>query len=204
VRGRPVLITAWHVVEQALQHKLQVVNFAGKGVALGGLEVVKSREQDVAAILLPEQWLQENDLHKFKGVELGKPGDEWLRTGVYVAIGYPASKNNLNKEYGKVDRYCHSISMPPSSKMPKTTIPNPLVLEYDHTEVIDSNVQKMGPQVSLHGMSGGPCMEVVNRRMEDGSLRYSMAPVGVLTEWHKKERLVVASRLAEVFPELYG
>ena len=94
----------------------------------------------------------------------GSVGEEWRRTGIPVAVGYPASKNDLDQRYNKVDRYCHSISLSKSATAkPSTRIPNPLALAYDHKAVFDSNAKKMGPQVALQGMSGGPCLELIRK-----------------------------------------
>lgn len=198
---RKFLVTALHVVTDANKSKLQVANINGKGVDLGGLPFHVMESHDVAVAELREEWIQSKGITSIKAAPVGRNLFGWRRTGIYVAIGYPGTKNRLDMRYGKVDRYCHSISLKALNPCSiNTPIQDALCFSYDHKKVINSAGEQLGPQPDLYGMSGGPCLELLSS--EGPHPTYSFDPVGVLTEWHQKERAIVAAPLSAFFSRL--
>ena len=70
-------------------------------------------------------------------------------------------------------------------------------MSYDAKTVINSSGEKLGPQPELYGMSGGPCLELL--RSTEMKSQYSLDPIGVLTEWHKKYRTIIVAPLSAYF-----
>lgn len=196
--NRMFLVTALHVVTDANKSKLQVANINGKGVDLGGLPFHVLESHDVAVAELREEWIQSQGITSIKAAPIGRDLSNWRRTGIYVAIGYPGTKNRLDMRYKKVDRHCYSISLTPLDRGAiNTPIQDALFFSYDHKNVINNAGVKLGQQPDLYGMSGGPCLELLLSSASAPS--YSFCPVGVLTEWHEKERAIVAAPLSAYF-----
>lgn len=200
INGQVVLVTALHVLQRIIGSRVHVANICGEAVDFGGLPCRKSSAQDIAVIPLPDAWRQANALESINALTFDASAEGWEKTELYVAMGYPSTRNKLDHRYGKYDRYCHSISLARSAQIPlKTQIPNPLVLDYDYKTAFDSNVKKMGMQPDLHGMSGGPCLQILRKMSADGIVHYKLSPIGVLTEWHQQDNAIIASQLAEIF-----
>jgi len=195
---RMFLVTALHVITDANKSKLQIANINGKGVDLGGLPFRVIKSHDVAVAELSDEWIHSKGIESIKAAPIRRDLSGWRKTGIYAAIGYPGTKNRLDMRYGKVDRYCHSISLKALEGCSITTqIQDALLFSYDHKNVINSAGEPLGPQPDLFGMSGGPCLELL---LSNGTHpTYSFHPVGVLTEWHRKERAIVAAPLGAYF-----
>ena len=192
------LVTALHVVTEANKSKLQVANINGKGVDIGGLPFRVMKNHDVAVVELSDEWFQSKEIKSVKTAPLGRDLSAWTKTGLYFAIGYPGTKNRLDMRYGKIDRYCQSISVTALDAYSfKTPIQDAMCFSYDHKKVFDSTGKLLGPQPDLNGMSGGPCLELLSSMSLPK--KHSFHPVGVLTEWHKKERVIVAAPLRADF-----
>lgn len=192
------LVTALHVMQDAKSCVHQVGNFAGKAAHLGGLRFRTSPDHDVAVAHLSNEWLQRAGLERLKALPATKSG-EWHETEVHLLWGYPGTKNRLDQRFGLVDRQMLSISteFSPTSSV-KTGIMDALCISYDHKNVIDSAGEKLGPQPALQGMSGGPLIHVLKRRVSPLEEQFSLRCDGVLCEWHKRDRIVVASQMAAV------
>ena len=192
------LVTALHVVQDAKRCVHQVGNFAGKAAHLGGLRFRTSPDHDVAVAHLSNEWLQRAGLERLKALPATKSG-EWQETEVHLLWGYPGTKNRLDQRFGRVDRQMLSISteFSPTSSV-KTSILEALYIPYDHKNVINSAQKKLGTQPALQGMSGGPLIHVLKRRLSPLEEQFSVRCDGVLCEWHKGKRIVVASPMAAV------
>ena len=159
----------------------------------------KSEEFDIAFCDLSEQWLQKNEISKIKSAQAQRELEGWERTGIYLAVGYPSTKNVLSFKYRNLNRKCLSISLSKAKDLKvSTSIKEPLIFLYDQKQVFDSTGTKLGPQPKLQGMSGGPCFELLRRNGED--LTFSLDAVGVLVEWHKTKRAIVASPITAILP----
>lgn len=192
------LVTALHVVQDSNRFTHQVGNFAGKAAHLGGLRFRTSPTQDVAIAHLSHEWLRNAGLERLKALQ-AKQSDEWQETGVHLLWGYPGTKNRLAQRFGRVDRNMLSITAgrSPASTV-KTGIADPICISYDHKNVWNSAQEKLGQQPALQGMSGGPLIHVLKRRNSPSGNQFNVRCDGVLCEWHKRERIVVASPMAAV------
>lgn len=192
------LVTALHVITDANKSNLQVANINGKGVDIGGLRFHVLETHDLAVAELEPEWFHEKGVTKIKAARLRNDLSGWQRTGIFVAIGYPETKNRLDMRYEKLDRYCLSITVSiQKHSTVSTSIQDAIHLSYDPKTVINSYGEKLGPQPDLYGMSGGPCLELL--RSTDTKPTYSLDPIGVLTEWHKKDRTIIAAPLSACF-----
>lgn len=193
------LVTALHVVKDANEFQVQVTNINGTAIDIGGLKFQAHDKHDIAVTELKPEWFDKKEVEKVKAAPVGRDLSKWERTGIFIAMGYPATKNELDVRYGKVDRYCHSISLGllKNCKI-KTEVEDAIFLSYDHKNIIHSSGKKQSSQPDLYGMSGGPCLELLSR-YEDFETKFSLEPVGVLVEWHKKSRVIVVAPLFAAF-----
>jgi hypothetical protein len=195
------LVTALHVLNIGIKSNLLIANIGGKAVYLEGLQFNFNKELDIAAALITDEWLSRNDLKSIKAASILKSDLGWKRTGLYVAMGYPSSRNELDARYRRLDRYCHSITLGQLKEGgPPTKIPSALLLHYDHKCIVDSHEVQLGTQVGLQGMSGGPCLELLQNVDQNTEQELTFDAIGVLSEWHSTSRAIVASRLSEFFP----
>jgi hypothetical protein len=76
----------------------------------------------------------------------------------------------------------------------RTTIPNPITVCFDHKKY------KGKTPPALQGLSGGPLYQVTKRDINKNgeNVRLGINPVGVLCEWHKREKTVVAVKMSVV------
>jgi hypothetical protein len=192
------LVTALHVVQDTNCFGHQVGNFAGKAAHLGGLKFRTSPDHDVAVAHLSKVWLQCAGLERLKALPATKR-DDWQGTEVHLFWGYPGTKNRLDQRYGQVNRQMLSISTGRSfTSSVKTPIVDALHISYDHKNVINSALEKLGTQPALQGMSGGPLIHVLKRRLSPQEEQFSVRCEGVLCEWYKGQRIVVASPISVV------
>lgn len=201
-KGAHFLVTALHVLHHAKESDL-IANICEKSVFLAGMTFHKSEEFDIAFCELSEQWLQRNEIPKIKSAQAQRELEGWQKTGIYIAVGYPSTKNILNPKRGNLNRNCLSISLSKAKNLTvSTAIKEPLIFSYDHKQVFDSIGNKLGPQPKLQGMSGGPCFELIIKNGED--LTFSLDAVGILVEWHKIARAIVASPITAILPRPNG
>lgn len=197
-RGALYLVTALHVVQNANLFAHQVGVFAGKAAHLGGLTFSKSPAHDVVVAHLSNEWLQGAGLERLKALPAAH-SDEWQESGVHLLWGYPETKNRLDQRFGRVNRQMLSITTEHLlTSSVKTKIKDAICISYNHKNVVNSAQEKLGPQPALQGMSGGPLIHVLTRRVSLSEVRFNVRCDGVLCEWHKTARAVVASPLAAV------
>lgn len=195
-----LLITAAHVAKTIQESNIITINIKGCAVNLTGLPIIKNALQDIALIPLSPKWMEQNKLKTIKSVAINAPNTDWKRTGIYIAMGYPSSRNMLDSRYKKFNRYCHSISLAEINSCDlNTSIQNPLLLQYDHENIFNNKGEKLGAQIDLHGMSGGPCMEILKWKNLDGTIKYTLDPTAVLAEWHKNKKIIIASKIKDFF-----
>lgn len=192
------LVTALHVVQDANQYSHQIGVFAGKAVHLGGLDFRTSAAHDVAVAHLSDEWLQKKELNRLKTLPAAST-NQWQETGLRLLWGYPGTMNRLDVRFGRTDRKMLAITTDLSPTRPvKTKIKDAIQISYDHKNVINSDLKKLGAQPALQGMSGGPLIHVMVSPVPSSSMRFSLRCDGVLCEWHKSSRVVVASPLDAV------
>lgn len=197
---RLYLVTALHVLHD-IQKKFGpyvVANISGKGVSLAGVAFEISNHYDVAVAHLSDEWLAAAGLESgtLKAFPM-RTNLNWSPTGLFLLLGYPATKNLIKGLYGKTNRHLYSISTSQvDGKSVSTQVENPLIFDYDHENVVNSEQKKLGPQPNLRGMSGGPALQLLADPAD--SRRFSVSCEGVLSEWPWRDRAVVASSMANV------
>ncbi len=114
-------------------------------------------------------------------------------------MGYPGTKNRLDARRGKVDRSLYSITVLRSARADiETEVVNPIFLDYDHKVVLSDRGERLGNQPDLQGMSGGPLFQVTTTTGSLGEVRFGVVCVGVLSEWKRAERIIVATPIEAV------
>jgi hypothetical protein len=191
--SRLFLVTAAHVIAAVQKARVAVANIQGKAVFLNGMKFSFISDYDIAAVELTEPWMLRHGCERLKAIPAPGSEQSWRRTGAFVLAGYPASKNRLDLRYGKTNRSMRAITVEAAANVASTKIADGRAYVYDHENVIDSELRALGPQAGLHGMSGGPCMELIATSTEDARYRFGFACTGVLCEWHKDRRLVVTT-----------
>lgn len=195
--GKFYLVTARHVVETLKnQYEHQVVNIFGKGLHLGGRGFKTDESFDIAITDLSYSELKSLGFEKIQSFPL-MTDSSWMPTGVFVVMGYPASKNILNVKYGKIDRKLHSftVGLCTTANVP-TNIVNAIVFDYDRNGMLYSN-QSLAAPPALRGMSGGPALQVVVNN-NGTTPRVGLSLYGVLCEWHEKRCAIVAAPSAAI------
>ncbi|UHQ19021.1 serine protease [Lysobacter sp. KIS68-7] len=177
-------ITADHVVDDFSKFKVAVANIAGRSFDLSLLRFSRNESRDCAVATLPHQLLAPTD---FKHYELDWDWSNWTSTGVFVAIGYPSTRNELKPGFGKADRNEVRVFATPSNERPrKTKLIDYFALSYDPENIKRSDGSPV-ELPDLHGMSGGPCLEI----MRSPTAEYSFKFAGVVSEFHPAEKALL-------------
>jgi hypothetical protein len=192
--GAPYLVTAKHAMEEVFQHKQFMVKLLGKPLLLSGLYFVSDEESDISISLLPFDWLTSQGIEKIYAPSCIRPPSTYERAGAYVVIGFPASKNSIDTRWCvEKTTTCFWLALDSNEdKTPRDGFRRPLALGYEH------RIRGESEPPSLKGMSGCPVLEVFHRRIDDSQTAISLYPRGVLCEWHKREKVIVAERIESV------
>jgi len=75
----------------------------------------------------------------------------------------------------------------------KTDIQDRAVFTYNPKRMVDSYFNRISNPPNLHGMSGGPALEVRAMLMSEDEIKLHVRLAGVLVEWHQKQKVVVAA-----------
>lgn len=103
------LVTAYHVLEEHY-NKLLVIVVEGKSICLSKMPFLISKENDLAVSHLRKDWMAGNGLVKVKAIPLENKKEDYLSKGRYFLIGFPGTKNTLNKRVGKNIKNIYGIS----------------------------------------------------------------------------------------------
>jgi len=193
--GNYYLVTASHVLDCAFRYKQVVANICGRPIHLHGLYFASDTEFDVSVSLLPKSWLNSygiDEIYAPTTIQLTSPYES---TGLYVIFGFPASMNKIDPRWSsKAPSPAWFSTLSKASNIARTTIPSALHLTYSPKDFRGGG---RNPP-ALQGMSGGPVWEILTRRMSDSTIGLSLYPQGVLCEWHKKEKAIIASTIHSV------
>ena len=192
---RRYLVTAKHVVDEIQRAGLVGINVAGKGAVADNLIFKVSKRHDLAIAQITNYWIRNNKLSKVVCIPLVRE-ESWSRTEVFLLAGYPASRNRLQPAYDKTDLRYFCISALPHSKEISSSIVDSISFGYDEKKIVNSALINPGGKPPLHGMSGGPALRVI---VNPKSRRISVEVAGVLCEWKKGERAIVAAPVSAIF-----
>jgi hypothetical protein len=188
------LVTALHVVRDAARHGQFVIVVDGKGIVLSKVPFVFDEINDLAVAPM-DQLLREHEFVSVAAIDISPPPDQSSPLGFTVLLGYPASKNQFHLRFGAVDRYLLSLTVEravPDASV-ETTLADPVLFGYHSSGLLDSQFKRTGQAPGLHGMSGGPALELRATRVSVEEYRFSSRLSGVLVEWHRTRRIVVAA-----------
>jgi hypothetical protein len=187
------LVTALHVVEQVMLADACVVNICGTGVILEHIAFFPDEDNDLAFAPL-DGILMRHGVTRIVAIELDAQEDGSEEVGYHLLMGYPASKNKLDLKFNEIERRLHSLtakSVSPPQRL-VTTIKEPRFFGYDPKSQVDSQIRPVQPP-GLHGMSGGPALELRASRHIGNEYRFHIRLSGVLVEWRQQEKVVVAA-----------
>lgn len=187
------LVTAMHVVEDALGCSACAINICGVGVGLKDIFFYRDKENDLAVADLDE-FLVNNGFDSIPSIDLDNEHTSFKPLGFYLLMGYPGTKNKLEPRWGKINRNLYSITTEKlgSNIGINTDIGVPILFEYDPKNQIDSNLKSAGRPPELYGMSGGPALELHAKYISEDELRFYVRLTGILVEWHKRKKIIVA------------
>ncbi|MEZ7493373.1 trypsin-like peptidase domain-containing protein [Pseudoalteromonas distincta] len=193
--GSHYLVTALHVINDALSHDTVVLNIKGKGIVLENLKFFIDSDNDIAAAPIDE-FLMRNGINSVQAVELDNEKTSFKPSGFHLLMGYPGSKNKLDTKWDKVDRKLYSFTAKICSAAPNvnTEISDHVLFDFDPKDQVDSNFKSVGKPPHLYGMSGGPAFEIHQKRVSEGELKFYVRLTGVLVEWHQNKKVVIAAK----------
>jgi hypothetical protein len=193
--GKHYLVSALHVINDALAHGTVVLNIKGKGIVLENLEFFIDSDNDIAAAPIDE-FLIRNGINSVPAVELDNEKSSFEPLGFHLLMGYPGTKNKLDTKWNKVDRKLYSITAEICSAEPEvnTEISDHVLFNFDPKNQVDSNLKPAGKPPQLYGMSGGPAFEIHAKRVSEDELKFYVRLVGVLVEWHQNKKVVIAAK----------
>jgi len=196
--GRYFLVTALHVAEDARRFSFHFANMNGAGIDIGGLSFVVSEPHDLAIAELTHDWLNAHEIKCLKAVPIAEKDKTWIKPNLFLLLGYPGSKNKLSIAFGKLDRHILSITAElKEANFAKTKVVDATQFDYDHKTTINSQLINLGGKPALQGMSGGPALQIVYKKSM-GTIHLSVQLAGVLSEWRKANRSVVATSAQSV------
>ncbi|WP_065260084.1 serine protease family protein [Pseudomonas bananamidigenes] len=195
-RGHYFLVSAAHVFDDQNPLRKFGVNVNGKGALLNGIPIVRCKIDDIAVALLPEAWFSYAKIERLKAVPLDDSVTHYSPIGIWVAIGYPASKNGLNPRLNKTQIVTHGTSFTDRIERPsaKSHISNPVGFRFDKKRVINTKMEPANPPC-FSGTSGGPVFEVLAAVDNHGSFRWKCHLEGVFLGWHNREKEAHAARV---------
>ena len=189
VENRIYFVTADHVVAEFGNYGACVANISGKSFDIGLLSFCRDGHRDFSSAKVPDEELAKLDLNTIKYCDLDRDWSGWRQTGVYVVMGYPASKNELKPKFGRADRNGLNIFCVASSATPRTMLPDYLALAYDPKRLRTSQGDTFNSP-KLNGISGGPCFEIMSSQSELEVI-YSFKMVGLVSEFHPGETAIL-------------
>jgi hypothetical protein len=194
VDGHSYLVTAKHAMEEALKHKQIMVKLFGRSMLLSGMYFAPADECDISISLLPLDWLNSHGVELIYAPSLVQLPSTYESTGTYVVVGFPASRNSIDPrwDFDKTTTCLWLALNADEDETPRQGFCRPLTLDYE------ARVRGKSEPPSLKGMSGCPVLEVLHRRLDDSQTGISLYPRGVLCEWHKREKVIIAERIESV------
>lgn len=194
------LVTVLHVLVGIKDGEALLANIGGKAVLLNGLSFVTSAEDDLAVAFLDPSWVEKQKLERVFSLPLDAPAPSWKRFDIFVLLGYPGSRNKLNKNTNDVDRRLFSYSSSQRIENPQasTHIRNPVAFHFDKKAVTDTDENKINVG-AFNGNSGGPVLEVRARNDGYGTIKLSTSLAGVFVGWdkHHKELLCIRPEIVK-------
>ncbi len=193
--GRRYLVTALHVVEDVAHYGTCAIRINEKAILLEKVKFSINKDNDLAFALI-DDLLNRNNVNDAVFIDLDFSADpDTVKTDHHLLLGYPETKNRIAPKWNKTDILLLSITANPANPdlKIKTPILKRILFKYDTKKLINSDLTIANQPPKLQGMSGGPSLEMRVARFAKDKLEVSILVSGVLVEWHKNEKIVVAA-----------
>lgn len=202
-KGEHFLVTAKHVLDDALKHGTCAININDHVLLLQNMYFFTDPHNDIAFTPI-EATLFTNKIETVPAIDLTKEGEISKSLGYHLLMGYPASKNILEPRWNKVNRMLYSFTAEVNAAKRSLikNISDPVVFDFDPHKQLDSSLKPTGQPPHLKGMSGGPALEIRVSGTQEEGYRFCVTLSGVLVEWHEKKRVVVAASTASLMKSL--
>lgn len=193
-RNHILLVSAFHVLKILEHCKAQrFVKINDQFILLTNIHFIYDEGNDIAFIQINKFT---NFQEKLSKVSLINMDDEstTISLGVHMILGYPSSKNKQYLKVRKFNTYCLCISgnQITYDSPPKTYVQDPIYIEFNKKEQINSQMKKISNVPNLSGMSGGPVFELC-QKIKKHHLQYSIILRGIFVEQTKSPQSLVAS-----------
>lgn len=189
--GNCYLVTALHVFDESKKYDVTCLNINGKSAAFASLHGRMDFKNDLVIFSLSPEWLMNNHIETQYVFNLNAPNNCYTGFNCFMLLGFPGAQNKI---YGKVpeaprDHRILCITAEKTEDVISTSeIESHITFKFKAKETLNSELRPYGLTPDLHGMSGGPAIEVVIT--PDKNLDIQL--VGVLASWHKSEQRIVA------------
>lgn len=202
------LVTALHVLEDALKNEAVVIKVNNNDVLFEKLLFCPDKENDIAVANI-DDLLARNDIKSIIPINLSEDFSSYMSTNTYLLMGYPSSKNKLKPLYNKFDKMIYSFTVPLLDEVPTeiSTISDPIHFTFTHQDFLSSELEYKVQAPNPYGMSGGPAFELMYRKQGETTIHHHVKLVGILVEWHKNKQTIIAassSSLLKVLKKLEG
>lgn len=189
------LITADHVIAASQSYKFRVLHLQGRALDTAHMDFRGSRSCDIAVQEMNASTSPSLIGGVYKHIPVSEDCPGWVPTGIFSLLGYPSTQNVLKARFGSTNRRVFNVIATRTAQPSKRTqIENAFALEYSPRSATDGSGAKTNPP-DLHGMSGGPCIEIMSKQTSDGlSLRAKLK--GVITEFHAQDRQIIVSPIS--------
>lgn len=189
-------VTARHVLDVAFQYKEIRTQLFGEVADLHGLYFISCPISDISVTSLPDYWLTAHHMRFLYAPSTSDLPSEYEDTEEYVMAGFPASANKVDVRWPPKVVGAKMLVMPArlnDSHEVRSNIPDPIEIYYDHKR------REANTAPALQGVSGGPLFRVTKRNIKSRDMiGLGIKPVGVLCEWHKREKTVIAVKISAV------
>jgi hypothetical protein len=191
--GKHWLVTALHVLEEALRADACVFNLLGRGIVLEHMAFFPDKPNDLVFAPL-EGILMQQGFPAVPAIDLDADNEGTDEFDYHLLMGYPASQNRLDTKFDELDRRLLSITAEKAvdALTVGSGITDAVLFTYDPKHLVDTTFDRAQPP-GLHGMSGGPALELRMTRFPGNEYRFYVRLAGVLAEWKKSQRIVVAA-----------
>jgi hypothetical protein len=204
VNGRRAVITARHVVEQAVKYPMQFAVSAGYGrppyLVRGKVEL--DPVGDLSVYYLPIDFPGDEPGISFWPEDRLQRSTDRLSTDFLFTHGFPALNSRfLRLHEGLVSRSLPYGAMQRLEPEVRDLQPDEFAIEFDPTGM---RALESGGEVSLdpHGLSGSPVWRIgISGRSRDEWSPALSQVVGFLTQWRSDDKVLVATsagRLSEI------
>lgn len=196
------LVTAMHVVEAGLELPVRTIIVNGVAMSLENIVFHHDKANDVAIAQMNDFFIQHGLSENLAAIMIGDEKPEYIDTEDYLLMGYPGTQNMIKPRYDKRDRKLWSITAPRYSgnRPADHSIASPIIFDYCKRKLVNSELKTFGDGPHVHGMSGGPAFRLQYKELEDGGFKLNVKLQGVLAEWHKNGRQIIAASSDCIFP----